>query len=279
MSKLKLKGKVIYPPGPWGINKPVKGAKITITDLDAPGRANDVIWEGTTDEHGVFQGTSKEWQDRIRLTPGIPGTAISPAVPATYGPDPSDVLVLKIDIAEGQFKISGPFPFAGDNVQVPIYVTWGPTADNRGTVNGVDFTDFSQLINRLIATVEKKDPIELRLYGDWSVAATPIVELLKKSPLDRIKQSFPSSRTGSIELIIGGTAITVSSTALVALAGLVLALGSLILLAGASAFLVCLGIAVILAVLNGYVNIEASQTTATDSQGNPTNATTIRLSS
>ncbi len=70
MAKLKLKGKVTYPPGPWGNNKPVKGAKIKITDIDAPGRTNDVIWEGTTENDGVFQGTSKEWQDRIHSPDG-----------------------------------------------------------------------------------------------------------------------------------------------------------------------------------------------------------------
>jgi hypothetical protein len=275
MAKLKLKGKVTYPPGPWGTNKPVKGAKITITDIDAPGRTDDVIWEGATDDKGVFQGTSKEWQDRIKLTPAIPATPISPAVPATYGPDPSDVLVLKINVVQGQSKITAPFPFAGDNVQVPVFVTWGPPSNSRGTVNGVEFTDFNQLIDKLIATVEKKDPIDLRLYGDWATAVLPIVQLIKKSPLERVRQTFPSSKTGSI--VIPGV-ITISSTALAALAGLVLALGSLILLAGASTFLVCLGIAVILAVVNGYVNIEASQTTTTDSQGNPTNETRIVLS-
>lgn len=276
MAKLKLKGKVTYPPGPWGTNKPVKGAKITITDIDAPGRTDDVIWEGATDDKGVFQGTSKEWQDRIKLTPAIPATPISPAVPATYGPDPSDVLVLKINVVQGQNKVTAPFPFAGDNVQVPVFVTWGPPSNSRGTVNGVEFTDFNQLIDKLIATVEKKDPIDLRLYGDWATAVVPIVQLIKKSPLERVRQTFPSSKTGSIVIIPGG--ITISTTALAALAGLVLALGSLILLAGASTFLVCLGIAVILAVVNGYVNIEASQTTTTDSQGNPTNETRIVLS-
>jgi hypothetical protein len=62
-----------------------------------------------------------------------------------------------------------------------------------------------------------------------------------------------------IEIVIGGTVITISSVALVALAALVPTIGSLILLAGTSVFLVCFGIAVVLAVINGYVNIEASQ--------------------
>ena len=279
MAKLKLKGNLMYPPGPWGTNKPVKGAQIKITDIDAPGRTDDVIWTGTTNNDGVFQGTSKEWQDRIQLTPGIPATAITSAVRPTYGPDPADVLILKIEIAQGQNKIMAPFVFAGDNVQVPIYVTWGPPANNRGTLNGVNFTDFNQLINKVVSTIEQKDPIDLRLYGDWSTAATPLVLLIKKSPLERTKQIFPDSQPGSIEIVVGGTVITVSATALAGLAALVLAIGSLVLLAGASVFLVCLGIAVVLAVVNGYVNIEGSQTTTTDSQGNPTNETRIVLSS
>lgn len=238
-----------------------------------------MIWEGTTENDGVFQGTSKEWQDRIQLTPGIPATGFTPAVPPTYGPDPADVLILKLEIVQGQNKITAPFVFAGDNVQVPIYVTWGPAVANRGTLNGVEFTDFKQLVNKVVATIEKKDPIDLRLYGDWSTAAIPLVQLINKSPLERTEQIFPGSMPGSIEIFVPTVGfIVVSTPALIALAALVLAIGSLILLAGASAFLVCLGIAVVLAVANGYVNIEASQTTTTDSQGNPTNETRIVLS-
>ena len=252
---------------------------VTFMDRDSLNRiTNGELF--VTDLNGSFHKriTNQPGNDG-NPTPGIPATGFTPAVPPTYGPDPADVLILKLEIVQGQNKITAPFVFAGDNVQVPIYVTWGPAVANRGTLNGVEFTDFKQLVNKVVATIEKKDPIDLRLYGDWSTAAIPLVQLINKSPLERTEQIFPGSMPGSIEIFVPTVGfIVVSTPALIALAALVLAIGSLILLAGASAFLVCLGIAVVLAVANGYVNIEASQTTTTDSQGNPTNETRIVLS-
>ena len=67
------------------------------------------------------------------------------------------------------------------------YVIWGPPTNNRGTLNGVDFTNFNQLINKVVSTIEQKGTIDLRLYGDWSTAATPLVLLIKKSPLERTR--------------------------------------------------------------------------------------------
>ncbi|MFN0103368.1 MAG: hypothetical protein ACKV2U_14925 [Bryobacteraceae bacterium] len=279
MAKLKLKGKLTHPPGPWGSNRPVAGAKIRIIDIDAPGRTDDLIWDGTTDNGGVFQGTSKDWRDQIQLTPGVPATLVTPGIGPTYGPDPTDAMVLKIEITQGSNKITAPFVFAGDEVQVPLFVTWGPHTNNRGSVNGVHFTEFDKLINHLVATIVKKDPIELKLSGDWAQAATPIVELINQSPLERTKRVFPNSKAGSVVVVVGGVSITISSAAIIAMGALVLGIGGLILLAGASTFLVCLGIAVVLAVVNGYVNIEASQKTTTDSEGNPNNEATIILRS
>jgi hypothetical protein len=277
MSKLKLKGRIMYPPGPWGATKPVAGAKIRITDIDLPGRTDDVIWQGKTDAAGAFAGTSTEWQDRVRLTPAIRATRITPAVPATYGPDPSDLMLLNIEIAEGEHKLKAPFVFAGNNVLVPMFVNWTPQVESWGKLNGVEFRDFKKLIGKLVATIEKRQPIELELNGEWADAVAPIVALIRKSPLQMVKQVFPASRAGSIEIVVGGTVVVVSTPAIAAVATLVLALGTLVLLSGASAFLVALGIAVILAVANGYANVEASQSTTTDSNGVAVNATTIRL--
>lgn len=268
----------MYPPGPWGANRPVPDAKIRITDLDAPGRTDDLIWEGVTGPGGVFQGTSKEWQDRITLTPGVPATPFTPAIPPVTGPDPSDILILKIEIEHGSRKLSAPFAFAGDGVQVPVFVTWTPpAAPSHGTLNGAPFTDFEKLSNALVDAIVKRQPVELKLYGDWSAAATPLVAIIGETPLQRVRRVFPQSRAGSIVLVIGGTSITISAAAIAAAGGLVLAIAFLVLMAGASTFLVCLGVAVILAVVNGYMNIEASQKTTTDSQGNPNNETTIVL--
>jgi hypothetical protein len=186
------------------------------------------------------------------------------------------MLTVKIE-ADGR-EVTAPFPFAGDDVEVPLVVPWGPKSPPAwGTVNGIEFTDFQKLIDNFMATVEAKDPIELKLYGGWSDAVASIVELINKSPVELAEMVFPGSHDGSLVIAIGTISLTVSAAALGAMAGLVLAIGGAILLTGAAVFVAALGVAVIVAILAGYMDISASQTTTTDSEGQPTNQTTITL--
>lgn len=288
MSRLNIKGRVFYLPGPWGINKPVAGAQILITDIDLPGRGNDVIFSGKADSQGRFSGRSNDWQDQVnvrvwRPSSTIPGVPVVPGIGpgrwvTTTQPDVTDIMTLTARIrADGQ-DITVPFPYAGDNVEVKLFVTWGPPPKPaHGTINGLEFTDFQKLMDKLTATIETKEPIALELYGDWSDAVTPLVELINTDPLELVKQYFPDSLHGSLIIAVGGLFFTITAAELLAMAALVLAIGGMILLVGASVFLVALGIAVILAVLAGYCQIGAEQDTTTDSNGNPENRTRISL--
>src|SRR6187399_3204649 len=94
MASLQIKGKLIFPPGLWGLTKPVAGASIKLTDLDIPGRNNDVIWQGTSDQNGNYQGTTSEWRDTITVTPSTPFT------PAITVPDPTDLMLLQVTVTQ-----------------------------------------------------------------------------------------------------------------------------------------------------------------------------------
>lgn len=278
MSKLKIKGRIYYPPGPWGATKPVANASVTITDIDLPGKTNDKILKATTDSEGRFRGLSNEWQDTTRVRYWKVDSITSGHWAYQTQPDMTDVMILMVKIEADGKEITIPFPFAGDNVEIPLLVTWGPsTPPAWGTVNGIEFTDFQKLIDKFIATIETKDPIELKLYGGWSDAVVPLVELIQKPPLELAQDVFPGSRPGSIILAIGAISITIAAAEIAALATLVLAIGGLILLTGAAVFITALGVAVILAIVAGYCDISAAQTTTTDSNGNPSNVTGISL--
>ena len=260
MSKLKLRGRIQYPPGPWGAFRPVTDAKITITDLDLPGRHNDTIFSGVTDAKGCFRGISNEWQDtvRVRYWSGSRWTYRTQ-------PDITDILTLMIKIEADGKEVTLPFPFPGDDIEVPLPVTWAPLMPSAwGTVNGIRFTDFQKLMDQLIATVEEREPIEIKLFGGWADAMTPLVDLIQKPPLELAQEIFPGSRPGSLILAIGAFTLVVG-------------IGGLILLAGAGVFLTAMGIAVIMAVSAGYCEIGATQSTTTDPDGQTINETGITL--
>lgn len=58
-----IHGKVSYAPGAWGTGVPVPYATVQIWDRDLGGDGHDLIWEGTTNAHGHFEGMSREWID------------------------------------------------------------------------------------------------------------------------------------------------------------------------------------------------------------------------
>ena len=271
MSKLRIKGKLMYPPGIWGLNLPVKNVKIKLYDIDKTG--SDFLWEGTTDSNGHFSGTTREWQDKILIrTPAIPAGFGFPGVPATkkYIPDLSDLLILKIKITDGNHNLEGPFPFVRDNVEVPLFTTWGPpplVGPSRGTINGKEFTDFNGLINEMVSVIETGGPIELKLYNDWATAVRPLTDLINMSPLQCAQQIFPDSRSGSLELVVGGAVIVITAVEIAALAGLVLAIAGLLVASSVPIFAVALGVAVIIAISTGYGNLNTEEKTVTTEHG------------
>ena len=279
MSKLKIKAKILYPPGSWGLNKPVKNATVTIHDLDANGK--DKIFTGTTDSQGRVKGTSKDWQDKKRIRYWRVTSTFPPAGEWAYKhvPDLTDVMVLTVTIKKGDQSFTGPFPFVGDNVEIPLVVPWawdgGGTVAPHATVNGEDFTDFQKMINKTTKRIEAGDDLELELFGEWSEAMDPLVDIINKPPLELLQGIFPGTQPGSVIIAVGGIFVTLTGAEI---AAIILAIGAMILLTGAAVFVTCLGIAVIAAIAAGYCSIEAGQETVTDINGQPTNRTRIKLS-
>ncbi len=170
MAKLKFKGKLQYIPGPWGMSEPVKSARIKIIDKD-PGGTDDTILEVNTNSLGKFSGTSKEWQDRKQIrywSPlPLPGGWKTKTIP-----DPTDILLLEIDIKDGSNHFRGPLVFLGDNIEVPIVVPWGkeaPPAPVNVKVNGVACSSGEDLQKRL----GRPSRVDLRPSGLNSEGPTP----------------------------------------------------------------------------------------------------------
>ncbi|MEM8712883.1 MAG: hypothetical protein AAGG01_18180 [Planctomycetota bacterium] len=279
MAKLKIKARIFYPPGPWGLNKPVEGAKVTIHDLDVNGE--DKIFTDTSDQNGRIRGTSKDWQDKTRIRywhvrPGFPpvGEWRHKSVP-----DPTDVMALTIEVKADGKTMTVPFPFVGDNVEVPIVVTWGYLGGRNlghGRINGSSHTDFQSLVDAATQTIDDGDPLELTLYGSWSESVKPLLDTLQTPPLELMQNLFPGTASGSVIVAVGGLTVTLTAAQIVAI---ILSVGGVILMTGAAVFVTALGIAVVYAISRGYCNIEAGQDTVQDPlSGQPTNRTRIKLS-
>lgn len=178
MGNLKVKGRIIYPPGFWGINKPVVGAQVTIQDIDAPGRSNETIWQGSTNSQGGFQGTTSDWQDQILIGyRPVPGS-LPPRLQPIYGPDLTDVPVLTITIEQktptGNKQITLPFPFLGDDKEgPPILVTWAPP-DPVVKVNDNPCYTREEVSNKVREAIDQNKPINLKVYGAEAEALKPL---------------------------------------------------------------------------------------------------------
>jgi hypothetical protein len=245
MARLKLNGKVMHPPGFWGTNKPVKGAQVKITDIDLPGRVDDVIWQGITDNNGIFQGEAAEWQDQLQVSPALPATPLTPAVPAKYAPDLTDLLVLTITVIQntpaGQKQMTAPFPFAGDNVQVPVLVTWAPP-DPVVKVNGNSCYTAQDVRLRVQEAMNANQPISIQVYGPDANTLIPLTQ-----PTDQLKQWIIQQRqqmVGAFEIIVPGWAIGT----FVILVGVSI----LTLSVGATAVLLAVAAALFITVVMGY---------------------------
>jgi hypothetical protein len=248
MARLKIKGKLQYIPGPWGMNEPVKGATVTIVDKD-PGGTDDVILTRTTNSLGKFGGTSREWQDtkRVRYWAPLPppGRWRSKTVP-----DPADVMLLEIQVREGDRRFSGPFVFLGDNVEVPVVVPWGkepPEASATIKVNGVACTDGNDLQKKARAAFENGSPtVRIEIRGP---EALPFQAFAGKG-LDELKEMVDDIMPGAREMFYVNPT---GAEELLAIAVVILAIGaaaSVTILATAVAF------SLIMALVLGYCHIE-----------------------
>jgi hypothetical protein len=278
VAKLKIKGRVSYIPGPWGLNVRGKQLPVKIIDIHPVKATRQIIWEGKTNDNGDFSGTTKDWRDIVTVPSVVPG------VPPTRMPDPTDLLWLVIQVKEGGKWHEYPFIFVADNIQAPTVLPfppdgWNPNND-RATLNGADITDLQALSDVLFKAIQSRQPkITLKLYGNWASSAKPIVDRIREIPLKRFQRVFPNAKAGSITISIGtGITITLTAAAILASASLVLAIGAAILMSGAAIMVVLLGIAVIIALLMGYASIKAEQKTLTNPDGTTTNEVSVEFS-
>jgi hypothetical protein len=221
MSKLNLKGKVIYPPGFWGINRPVVGANIEIRDIDAPGRHNDKIWEGQTNSQGVFQGQSSDWVDKIQIgVKPIPGS-FPPKLEPIYGPDPTDILVLTTTIKQGNKEVTLPFPFLGDNVEVPpLLVPWGPIDPVPVvTVNGEPCYDPQEVASKVKSNIDNGKPLSISVSDlkKWiKIQRLPIAGV--------VEVAIPAWAAGTFLILVGVAILCLSASASALIMGVAVAL-------------------------------------------------------
>ena len=127
MSSLHLRARVVYMAGPWGAAVSIPRAAIEVVDVDLPGLGDDLIWSGTTDDNGRFDGWSSEWHDSATVPSVTFDKWGRPHWGTTTVEDPTDVLALAIHVTEGGHDVWLPFAYIGDDQQSPdVIVSWGP---------------------------------------------------------------------------------------------------------------------------------------------------------
>lgn len=256
MSKLDIKAKVMYMPGPWGINEPIKGAKVKIIDLDIGGR-DDVIFSKNTSSLGKVAGLSTEWQDKRKLRIWqplpLPGKWVTKTVP-----DISDIMLLEIDVREGEKHIRAPFVYLGKGVEVPIIVPWGKESFDDAivgaigsllptiSINGTPYSDAMDAQKAVRKRFEAKEKqVDIVLTGPEALLFMPFagknINALKNlvdEVLPGTQQFFYSNPIGAAEL---------SAIAIIILASGAAVSGTL--------FAGFVGFSLILALFLGYTNI------------------------
>jgi hypothetical protein len=244
MPSISIAGRLIHAPGPGGTQVPVSGAAIRIYDIDAPGRGDDLIWEGRTDAQGRFSGTSADWQDSIKV--------MTPLGPRTLA-DASDVLLLKMEVRQGAQAVTIS-PFIA-NAPVPVVVPWQQPADSVlvAVVNDKVVTGAKpdMLYEHVKDLAESGAPrIRIVCYGDWarplepllSANTAPAARALVLSRLGLPADSLVLRPNPADWVIVACCAIicmTVVATAVIAVVGI-------------------LAVAVVLAVLLGYRKVKTN---------------------
>lgn len=264
MSKLKVRGRLTHIPGPWGAAVPGGGYGVKIIDLHPIRNTRQTIWTGTANAQGVFQGETEDWRDRVVLIPAqparrlFPGGPTIPGAPAVHGPDPTDILMLLIEITAGGQTHQFPFPFIADNIEIPVILPFAPAGFvavlNQATVNGATFTDPAAMQAAIVSIATGgASEIRIGLRGTFAAHAAPLIALLTQSP--------QQLRANSLSPAFGGPMMAAAVPPPVPPEVLIiLAIAILVLAVGSSVVLVCLGVAVILALVLGYAEITAGCT-------------------
>lgn len=259
MSKLKIKGKLQYIPGPWGLHEPVKGAKVKIIDKD-PGGVDDVILTRTTNSLGKFSGTSKDWQDTKRIRYWDP---LSLSWKTKTVPDPTDIMLLELDIKHGSNHFRGPFVFLGNNVEVPVVVPWGKSdfALTTYEVNGTPCTDGQDLQKKARAAFESGvSRVTITIRGPESI---PFLPLAGKN-LSQLKELVDDILPGAKDMLYPNPC---EAACLTAIAFLILAVGAATAISVVAS---AIAVSLVLGTVLGYCIVEVKE----ELSGSPTSADT-----
>lgn len=255
MSALKVKGRIFHAAGPWGFRVPVDGATVTITDLDAPGKGDDNIWNGTTDADGRFQGTTSDWKDTTKVTvpgylKGFPARWIPPH--DEWIPDPTDILVLVAGVQQDRFQTTLPFAYINDATPSPdLVVPWPPLPKLLGRVNGRDCYNPVEMNVRIRAAIDSGvHPIKVDIFGPDSTLLAPLLQ-------------GPNEVANWVKQKLGAPADigALANKALGDWVWILVAVAIIILAVGVSVLLLIVGLAILYAIHKGYTKISFSQTT------------------
>jgi len=267
MGKIRAKGVVYYPPGPWGPNVPVIGANVKIVDKDAPGRGDDTIWTGTTGSNGGFDGQTQEWHDTVTTRVWVQDSILPPSGhwEDRHIPDPTDVRALVATITKGSCSITLPFPYISDNAPpIPLVLAnCQPPPIVIGSVNGTNVLINAQAnVYELIKDLaEANTPeIKVRIYGPAATALEPITR--PQAQLREWVLQHQGIAPNSL-VLMPNPADWVIVACCICVAVVIIALAGPVAV-GAGIFLACLGVALVLAVHLGYANIVAKQCTRLD---------------
>ena len=260
MSKLNVKAKVMYMPGPWGLTEPVKGASVKIIDVDVGG-TDDVIFSARTSSLGRIAGRTSDWQDTRRTRVWepfpLPGRWVTKKVP-----DLTDIMLLEVDIREGSHHVRAPFIFLGNNVEVPIIVPWGKS--DIGTVVGTVVDNVVSALTPYISVNNHKytspmdaqkaarkhfedgtNEVTIELIGPEALVLIPFADKNLDDLKDLVDAIMPGAKDFFYSNPIGVAEL--SAIALIILASGAVATGTVL----AS----CVGFSLILGVYLGYTDI------------------------
>jgi hypothetical protein len=256
MANLQLKGKVIYMPGSWGTNVPAANVSVSVIDVDAPSRGDDLIWTGLTDGNGNFQGTSNEWQDTLTTSKWVfDGFKGFPPIPTGHWEtsstlDVSDILALQARIKDGARETALPFVYINDSTSSPpLVLPWGPPLRILGKVNNVDCTTPLQLNRAIKAAADSNTSnITIEIYGPDANLLAPLTQS-KQQAEEWVRQQLKLTEEMHRGVIVGST---VSASTL-------FAVGFIIIAVGVSFLLICCGLGLLYAIHKGYININVEQ--------------------
>lgn len=155
MSELRIRGKVIWMPGPWGLAAPAAGATVKIHQNSVLPPSRREIWSGTAAADGSFSGTTRRWRRTIRVRVGPIDEE---------RPDPTDILAVTVEIAAEGRTMTFPFPYLADDLAVPpVVLPWIPSGLAMAWFDGTPCYTAAALAQRLEQLLAAPAPVVIEI--------------------------------------------------------------------------------------------------------------------